>query len=85
MKDPEAEVRTAACSQIPGWFYSFKSISDCKGFCALIDPAIVLREVIPCVKELVMDGSQHVRSAMALHVTALAPIVGKNEYVPQLV
>ena len=40
LKDSEAEVRTAASSQVPG-------------FCSLIEQAVVLTKVLPCIKELV--------------------------------
>jgi serine/threonine-protein phosphatase 2A regulatory subunit A len=87
LKDSEAEVRTAACQSIPG-----KRLIDCLlaelfvnfdilGFGALIEPAIVLKEIIPCVKELVTDSSPHVRAAVALQISGLAPLLGKEKYV----
>lgn len=53
---------------------------DLKGFGALIDSAIVLKEIIPCVKELVTDSSPHVRAAVALQISGLAPLLGKEQY-----
>jgi serine/threonine-protein phosphatase 2A regulatory subunit A len=67
LKDIEAEVKTSACGQI-------------SGFCSLIAPEIITAEFFPCVKELVTDGSQHVRAALALHISGLAPILGKAQY-----
>ncbi|KAJ1545794.1 hypothetical protein HK096_005967, partial [Nowakowskiella sp. JEL0078] len=65
LKDNEAEVRTAASGQVPG-------------FGILIDREVVLGEIMPCVKDLVTDGSQHVRAALAIHISGLAPILGKE-------
>lgn len=65
LRDNEAEVRTAAAGQIPG-------------FSGLIESDIVLKEILPCVKDLVTDASQHVRAAVAMNISGLAPIFGKE-------
>jgi serine/threonine-protein phosphatase 2A regulatory subunit A len=70
LKDAESEVRTATCNQIPG-------------FCALINPQVVLADVLPCVRDLTHDNSQHVRAALANHISGLAPILGKPRYIIQ--
>jgi serine/threonine-protein phosphatase 2A regulatory subunit A len=50
------------------------------GFANLVDSAVVLRDILPCVKELVTDGSQHVRAAIALQISGLSPVLGKEKY-----
>jgi len=49
------------------------------GFSALVDVSVVMQQIIPAVKELVTDGSQHVRAACALQISGLSPIVGKDK------
>jgi len=68
LKDNEAEVRTAAATQIPG-------------FAVLIDLDSILRDILPCVKDLVSDTSQHVRASVATQISGLAPLLGKEKYV----
>jgi serine/threonine-protein phosphatase 2A regulatory subunit A len=67
LKDVEPEVKTAACAQLPG-------------FAALVPADILLADVLPAVKDLSSDSSQHVRAALATNVSGLAPILGKEEY-----
>jgi serine/threonine-protein phosphatase 2A regulatory subunit A len=66
LKDNEAEVRTAACSQIPG-------------FANLIDNDVVLVTFVPCTKDLITDTAQQVRAMLATHISGLAPILGKEQ------
>lgn len=54
------------------------------GFCALLDRETLLQEVMPAIEELVSDSSQHVRAALANNISGLAPILGKEEYVPTI-
>ncbi len=49
------------------------------GFAALISRDVVLRDIMPCVKDLVTDGSQHVRAAIATHISGIAPMLGKEK------
>jgi serine/threonine-protein phosphatase 2A regulatory subunit A len=51
------------------------------GFCALIDLEAILKHILPCVKALVGDASQHVRASLATQVSGLAPLLGKEQYV----
>lgn len=44
----------------------------------------VLAHLIPCVKNLVVDTSEHVRAALALSINDLAPLLGKEETINQL-
>lgn len=69
LKDSEAEVRTAIAGQIPG-------------FCNLIDRTTLLNDIMTSVEDLVSDSSQHVRAALGTQISGLAPILGKQEYVP---
>jgi serine/threonine-protein phosphatase 2A regulatory subunit A len=50
------------------------------GFCGLIDQNTILNDILPAVKDMVTDQSQHVRASVASHVSGLAPIVGKDKY-----
>ncbi|CAI2174417.1 5666_t:CDS:10 [Funneliformis geosporum] len=65
LKDNEAEVRTAASGQVPG-------------FAQNIDKQTILSHILPCVKDLVTDTSQHVRASLATQISGLAPILGKE-------
>lgn len=71
LKDTEAEVRTAAAGQIPG-------------FCKLIDREVILARILPCVKERSTDTSQHVRAALATQISGLAPLLGKDATIEHL-
>ncbi|RKO96657.1 ARM repeat-containing protein, partial [Caulochytrium protostelioides] len=81
LKDSEAEVRTAAAGQVPG----FGALIKRQGAAAVEGTAepnpgetAILHDILPCVKDLVTDGSQHVRSALATHVSGLAPLMGRD-------
>ena len=91
LKDNEAEVRTAAATQVPGMevcceSFSWQTIAykglildSHSGFCAIIDLDSNLREIMPCVKDLVTDASQYVRGALATQISGLAPLLGKEK------
>ena len=64
LKDNEAEVRSAAASQLPE-------------FSGFLDQDAVIQSITPAVKDLVTDASQHVRAAVAQKISGLAPILGK--------
>ena len=51
------------------------------GFAQYIDKQTILIHIMPCVKELVTDTSQHVRASLATQISGLAPILGKEAYV----
>jgi serine/threonine-protein phosphatase 2A regulatory subunit A len=74
LKDCEAEVRAAASNKV-------------KEFCQLLDPSVqevvIMNSILPCVKELVNDPNQHVKSALASVIMGLSPILGKTKYVRQ--
>jgi serine/threonine-protein phosphatase 2A regulatory subunit A len=71
LKDNEAEVRTAAASQIPG-------------FSAMLDKEVILARIVPCVRDLSQDTSQHVRAALAVQISGLAPLLGRDATVEHL-
>ncbi|KAG6813780.1 hypothetical protein H0H92_007192 [Tricholoma furcatifolium] len=71
LKDNEAEVRTAAAGQIPG-------------FSKLLDKEVILARIIPCVRDLSQDSSQHVRAALANQISGLAPLLGNEPTIEHL-
>lgn len=75
MKDPEAEVRAAAAHKV-------------RDFCQALDPAfresLIMNQILPCVKELVSDANQHVKSALAAVIMGLSPILGKDNTIEHL-
>lgn len=40
---------------------------------------VIMNSILPCVKELVADPNQHVKSALASVIMGLSPILGKNK------
>ena len=75
LKDCEAEVRAAAAQKV-------------RDFCQNLPPdsqeTIIMNNILPCVKELVVDSNQHVKSALASVIMGLSPILGKAKYVHSL-
>nr|VWO96708.1 Protein phosphatase 2A structural subunit [Ganoderma boninense] len=71
LKDNEAEVRTAAAGQVPG-------------FSKLLEKEVVLARIVPCVRDLCQDVSQHVRAALANQISGLAPLLGKDATIEHL-
>jgi serine/threonine-protein phosphatase 2A regulatory subunit A len=43
-----------------------------------VDREIILARLMPCVRDLVTDSSQHVRAALANQIAGLAPLLGKE-------
>ena len=70
LKDPEAEVRAAAASKL-------------KDFCHQLPTdkreEIIMSQILPCVKDMVGDMNQHVKSALASVIMGLSPILGKDK------
>ena len=83
LRDGEAEVKTAICTQIPGNFminiqvFSTRSL----GFCEVLDIDVIKKQILAPVREIVVDPSQHVRASLASNITGLAPLLGKDMYV----
>ncbi|ODM88771.1 Serine/threonine-protein phosphatase 2A 65 kDa regulatory subunit A alpha isoform [Orchesella cincta] len=57
-------------------------------FCQSVDPSekatIIIKTIVPCVKKLVVDASEGVRSALATVIVGLCPILGKEKTVEHL-
>uniref|UniRef100_A0A6N2MXQ9 Phosphatase PP2A regulatory subunit A/Splicing factor 3B subunit 1-like HEAT repeat domain-containing protein n=1 Tax=Salix viminalis TaxID=40686 RepID=A0A6N2MXQ9_SALVM len=65
LRDNEAEVRIAAAGKVTK-------------FCRILSPEHAIQHILPCVKELSSDSSQHVRSALASVIMGMAPVLGKD-------
>ena len=48
------------------------------GFARLVDREVILARILPCVRDLSTDSSQHVRAALATQISGLAPLLGKD-------
>ena len=42
-----------------------------------VQEQVIMTQLLPCVKELVTDANQHVKSALASVIMGLSPILGK--------
>lgn len=75
LKDTEAEVRAAAANKV-------------KDFCQNLDQnhqeSIIMTNILPCIKELVADPNQHVKSALASVIMGLSPILGRHNTIEHL-
>lgn len=89
LKDNEAEVRTAAAGQVPGMPPSCMRflrsyVTRHLGFSKLLEKEVVLARIVPCVRDLCQDVSQHVRAALANQISGLAPLLGKDATIEHL-
>jgi len=90
LKDNEAEVRSAASSQIPGAGFFFPPLSPATlkclslGLSKLLEKEVILARIVPCVRDLSQDSSQHVRAALANQINGLAPLLGKEATIEHL-
>lgn len=48
------------------------------GFSRLVDREVILARILPCVRDLATDSSQHVRAALATQISGLAPLLGSD-------
>ena len=71
LQDEEAEVRTAAAFQVASTCESNPDLA-------------VVASVLDCVKQLVEDPNQHVRAALASVVLDLAPSLGRERTIKDL-
>ena len=59
-----------------------------KDFCQALPvdsrEGLIMSQLLPCVKDLVADPNQHVKSALASVIMGLSPIVGKTHTVEHL-
>ena len=46
-------------------------------FVLILYQQVIMTQLLPCVKELVTDANQHVKSALASVIMGLSPILGK--------
>ncbi|KAK2084903.1 hypothetical protein P7K49_036203 [Saguinus oedipus] len=75
MKDYEAEVRATA---------SHKVKEFCENLSADCWENVIISQILPCIKELVSDANQHVKSALASVIMGLSPILGKDNTIEHL-
>ena len=54
------------------------------GFSKLLEKEVILARIVPCVRDLSQDSSQHVRAALANHIAGLAPLLGKESTIEHL-
>ncbi|PRQ21330.1 hypothetical protein RchiOBHm_Chr7g0238001 [Rosa chinensis] len=69
LRDNEAEVRIAAAGKVTK-------------FCRILDPELAVQQILPFVKELSTDSSQHVRSALASVIMGMAPDATIEQLLP---
>lgn len=48
------------------------------GFSKLLEKEVILARIVPCVRDLCQDTSQHVRAEVAKYISGLAPLLGKE-------
>lgn len=54
------------------------------GFSKSLDRAVILARIVPCVRDLSHDTSQHVRAALANQISGLAPLLGREATIEHL-
>ena len=80
----------AAATQIPGMLHYIDILQStpifiCSiGFSKLLDKEVILARIVPCVRDLSQDASQHVRAALANQISGLAPLLGKDATIEHL-
>ncbi len=50
----------------------------------MLDRSIILNDVLPTIKDIIHDNSQHVRASLATHISGLAPLLGKENTIEVL-
>lgn len=50
-----------------------------------MDKDAILIRILPCVRDLSQDQSQHVRASLANQISGLAPLLGKDSTIEHLV
>jgi serine/threonine-protein phosphatase 2A regulatory subunit A len=55
-----------------------------QGFSKLLEPEVVIARIVPFVRELCQDSSQHVRAALANQITGLAHLLGHGPTIDHL-
>ncbi|KHJ97791.1 HEAT repeat protein [Oesophagostomum dentatum] len=75
LKDPEGEVRGAAAQKLNTFCANLKKSAR---------ESAILNNILPVVKDLVIDPNQHVKTELAGVIMGLAPLVGKENTISQL-
>ncbi|KAK2573629.1 Serine/threonine-protein phosphatase 2A 65 kDa regulatory subunit A alpha isoform [Acropora cervicornis] len=75
LKDCEAEVRAAAAGKVKD--FAEKVPED-------VREQVLMTNILPCVKDLVMDPNQHVKSALASVIMGLSPLLGNDNTIEHL-
>lgn len=57
----------------------FFSPDFCQNLPTDIQEQVIMNNILPCIKELVADANQHVKSALASVIMGLSPILGKQK------
>ena len=55
-----------------------------QGFSKLLEPEVTIARIVPFVRDLCQDSSQHVRAALANQITGLAPLLGHGPTIEHL-
>jgi serine/threonine-protein phosphatase 2A regulatory subunit A len=55
-----------------------------EGFSKLLEAEVVITRIVPFVRDLCQDSSQHVRAALANQITGLAPLLGHGPTIENL-
>lgn len=66
------------------YWFEFSHKLHIIGFAKLIDSGLILARILPCVRDLSQDNSQHVRAALAIQISGLAPLLGKDATIEHL-
>lgn len=53
-------------------------MNSMKGFCKYVNCQIVLDEILPVLRNLITDPSQHVRAAWGKQISLLSPVLGRE-------
>jgi serine/threonine-protein phosphatase 2A regulatory subunit A len=80
------ELLQQARYQVQLFVFQISCIADtrAKGFSKLLDKEVILARIVPCVRDLSQDSSQHVRAALANQISGLAPLLNKEPTVEHL-
>ena len=50
----------------------------------MLEKEVILARIVPCVRDLCQDASQHVRAAVATQIAGLAPLLDKEATIEHL-
>lgn len=77
LKDGEPEVRTAAAFKVTHIARRVAALEAGPEAADVAGAELLTRDMLPVVRELVRDSSQHVRAALAGNIMGLAPVLGE--------